>query len=352
MGLEPEKAVDDVRARLLEHAGPDDVRLLVEARLELDDRGDLLAALGGAHERLDDGRVAAGAVERLLDRQDIGVVRRSRDELEDAVEGLVRVLQQHRPVRAGRAKMSSTSRSGGTGCGMNGSSRSPRPSSSRDCARWPSRSADVQHPAGGVDVAVGLEACRAFTSLASDPGGGSPATSRRGRRCPRSRRRSSWAIGLEQILGLLLVDLDVEVPRDAKDVEAFDPHRPGRSSCVSRDQVLEQDERAARRAAALGVRMPATVKQAWERRGHLHDPEPRPRACPSPSEHDPEVQALVLGPWGEGVARIDRDRRQDREHLAVKARVEVGPAPPPRARSGLTKTTPGFGEPSAGAPRG
>ena len=41
------KAVDDVRARALQALGPLDVVLFVEARLELDDDGDLLLVLGG-----------------------------------------------------------------------------------------------------------------------------------------------------------------------------------------------------------------------------------------------------------------------------------------------------------------
>ena len=48
--LEPDEPVDDVGARLLELARPDDVRLLVEAGLDLDENDDLLAALGGADE--------------------------------------------------------------------------------------------------------------------------------------------------------------------------------------------------------------------------------------------------------------------------------------------------------------
>ena len=59
VGLEADEPVDDVRARLLELAGPDDVRLLVEARLDLDQDHDLLAAFGGADEVAHDRRVAA-----------------------------------------------------------------------------------------------------------------------------------------------------------------------------------------------------------------------------------------------------------------------------------------------------
>ena len=53
--LEPDQAVDDVRAGLLELAGPVDVRLLVEAGLDLDEDDDLLALLGGADQVVDDG---------------------------------------------------------------------------------------------------------------------------------------------------------------------------------------------------------------------------------------------------------------------------------------------------------
>ena len=45
--LQADEAVDDVCARLLQHAGPFDVGLLLEARFELDERHHLLAGLGG-----------------------------------------------------------------------------------------------------------------------------------------------------------------------------------------------------------------------------------------------------------------------------------------------------------------
>src|SRR5206468_5402521 len=48
--LQADQAVHHVRARLLELARPDDVRLLVEAGLDLDQHYDLLALLGRADE--------------------------------------------------------------------------------------------------------------------------------------------------------------------------------------------------------------------------------------------------------------------------------------------------------------
>ena len=54
VGLQLDEAVDHLRAGALEVARPADVGLLVEARLEFDQRGDGLAGFGGFGERLDD----------------------------------------------------------------------------------------------------------------------------------------------------------------------------------------------------------------------------------------------------------------------------------------------------------
>ena len=94
VGLQADHAVDDVDAGLLQRAGLDDVVLLVEPGLELDQGRDLLAVLGGAGQGVDDRVVVGGPVERLLDRQDLRVVGRLLDELDDRAERLVRVMDQ------------------------------------------------------------------------------------------------------------------------------------------------------------------------------------------------------------------------------------------------------------------
>ena len=53
--LEAHETVDDVDPGLLQLAGPLDIGLLVEARLDLDEREHLLAFAGGLDECLDDG---------------------------------------------------------------------------------------------------------------------------------------------------------------------------------------------------------------------------------------------------------------------------------------------------------
>ena len=68
VGLQAADAEDDVRADLLELPRPVQVPRLVEARVQLDHAGDLLAGLGGADQRLDERRVVADPVDGHLDR--------------------------------------------------------------------------------------------------------------------------------------------------------------------------------------------------------------------------------------------------------------------------------------------
>ena len=72
--LQADDAVDDLRADLLEALGPVDVGLLVEARLQLDHGHHFLAAPGRLDQQVHQRRDAAGAIDRLLDRQHVRVV--------------------------------------------------------------------------------------------------------------------------------------------------------------------------------------------------------------------------------------------------------------------------------------
>ena len=97
MCLEADQPVHDVDARLFEQLRPFDVRLLVEARLELDERDHLLVLLGGVDERPHELAVGAGgAVQRLLDREDVRVAGGLLDErLDGGRERVVRVVHEH-----------------------------------------------------------------------------------------------------------------------------------------------------------------------------------------------------------------------------------------------------------------
>jgi len=88
-----------VNAGVLELARPDDVVLLVETGLQLDQRCDLLgrsrALLQVTHHR----RVGAHAIERLLDRDDVGIFGSNREKIEHRVERVVRMWRTMSPFR-------------------------------------------------------------------------------------------------------------------------------------------------------------------------------------------------------------------------------------------------------------
>lgn len=67
VGLEAGQTVNDVAAGFFKLLCPVDVVFFVKARFQLDKHRDLFAVFGGFDERRDDGRVAADAVESLLD---------------------------------------------------------------------------------------------------------------------------------------------------------------------------------------------------------------------------------------------------------------------------------------------
>src|SRR5690606_22249584 len=92
MRLEFDKAENDLHARALQIARPDDIGRLVEACLQFDKSGDGLARLRRLDQRLHDRAVLRRAIERLLDGDDIGVGRRLADELDHNIEGLVRMM--------------------------------------------------------------------------------------------------------------------------------------------------------------------------------------------------------------------------------------------------------------------
>src|SRR5262245_9027503 len=94
VGLQPDQAVDDVDAGLLQSLGPLDVRLFIEAGLEFDQHRDLFAVLGGFDQRFDYRRILAHAVERLFDRQHVRVARRLAQEFDHGRDRLVRVMEQ------------------------------------------------------------------------------------------------------------------------------------------------------------------------------------------------------------------------------------------------------------------
>ena len=87
VGLPLDEAVDDLDAGALERARPHQILLLVEAGLQFDHRGHRFAGLGGGDQRIDHRGLLAGAVERLLDRDDVRVLGRLAEDLDSVGTG-------------------------------------------------------------------------------------------------------------------------------------------------------------------------------------------------------------------------------------------------------------------------
>ena len=89
-------AVHDVRAGFLQAVRKLDVRFFVEARAQLDDDRHVLAGVRGGDQRIDDRRIVAGAIERLLDREHLRIRGGLPHEIHHRREALVRMVQQQR----------------------------------------------------------------------------------------------------------------------------------------------------------------------------------------------------------------------------------------------------------------
>ena len=103
VSLEPNNAVNNVNAGLLELASPGDVGLLVEASLDLNQRQDLLASLSRIDQRIDDWAVTACAIKGLLDCKHVWVGRCRSQECDNRCrERLVWVVHQNLALPDGR----------------------------------------------------------------------------------------------------------------------------------------------------------------------------------------------------------------------------------------------------------
>ena len=73
VGLEANDSVNHVNTRRLELASPSDVVLLIESGFDFNQSQNLLAGLCGINQRINNWRVTAGAIESLLDGQNLRI---------------------------------------------------------------------------------------------------------------------------------------------------------------------------------------------------------------------------------------------------------------------------------------
>ena len=162
MRLEADEAEDDVDARLFQLARPENVAFLVEAGLELDDRGHLLAVVRRLGQGAHDGRIAAGPVKRLLDGQHAFIGGGGLDEIDHRTERFVRMVHQDVPGPDGRED---TRRGGEVGHGLRHELRIAQTAESPASRESGTARSNRASPADRIDVdriqiaAIGSRSC-------------------------------------------------------------------------------------------------------------------------------------------------------------------------------------------------
>ena len=91
--LQADQSVEDLHSGIFQRTRPANIASFIEARLHLDDNRDFFLG-GGFDQGLHDGRVLAGAVKRLLDRQYVGIFGGGADKSDYRIVGIVGMMQQ------------------------------------------------------------------------------------------------------------------------------------------------------------------------------------------------------------------------------------------------------------------
>ena len=309
MSLETDEAVDDVHAGFLELLAPVDVVLLVESCLDLDECEHLLAVARCFDQGLDDGRVTARAVEGLLDGEHVRVDGRLLEEELHArgerVVGMVDedVLLAHLGEDVGSGRRLDLCESAARAWhkarlleivsihGVEG----PQPG-------------EVERPGQAEDLRLAhieliheqLEHVRVDRTLDLEADGR-----------PEAASRELALECLEEILGVVLLHLDVFVARHAEGVVLEDVHAREELVEVCSDDRFELDE-------ALGPDRDET-RQRWRDL----DAGEELGAGDGIAYDDSEIERQSADVW-EGMTRVDREGGEYGEDPLIEERVELG----------------------------
>ena len=299
-------------AGLLELARPDDVRGFVEARLHLHEGQHLLARFGRVDERLHDRAVARGAVQGLLDGEDVRVFRRLLEEqLHARREGLVGVVHEH-------IALADRGEDVGAAVLLGGLERQRGRRNVRGVVqlrpvdpRQVEQSAQIEQTRQAVDL------LRRDVELLDQQVEGDVVDLLGDLEADRGTEPPPQELGLErldEVLGLVLLDHHVLIAREAERVVVEDLHAREEVFEVIRDDVFEGD-----------VPRPVAVARDLDEPGeHRRDLEPgevlTPRAGVADADREVERQPRDVR---EGVRRVDRERHQDGEDLGLEVLVGV-----------------------------
>src|SRR5437773_9544789 len=84
-----------MRAGFFQTASPLNITRLIKARTQLNDSGDLFSGIRRIDQRFDDGRITTCAVQGDFNRQHLWIPRRGLNPLDNLIEAVVRMMEQH-----------------------------------------------------------------------------------------------------------------------------------------------------------------------------------------------------------------------------------------------------------------
>ena len=95
MGFQADDTVNDVSPGFFQAPGPLNVGRLIEARTQFDNGSDLFSGVGRVDECFDDRGITTCAIEGDLDCEHLRILRRRLDPLDNLIEAIVGMMQQH-----------------------------------------------------------------------------------------------------------------------------------------------------------------------------------------------------------------------------------------------------------------
>ena len=309
VGLEAGQTVNDVAAGLFELLCPVDVVFFVKARFQLDKHRDLFAVFGGFDERRDDGRVAADAVERLLNGEYVFVFCGLCDELHDTVECLIWMVNKAVALTDGPENIG-VAEEIARGCGgTNG--RKAEFFAARDIRKF-REEREVNGSLHLVDAAF-IDVQRFYEKFAGIFIGVLQELQAHG---------TAALTTLDGLFNLIhkvvrfLVNGEVGVARDAERAHGFNLVQLEKLLKIIGDDVLEQDEAAC-------VAVCGQLRKAWQNRRYLHDGKALFTLVFLGRKAHGEVQTFICE-HRERAAAVYGERRQHGEQHAMKILVRKG----------------------------
>ncbi len=307
--LQSHHAVEDLHAGVFHAARPADVRSLVEARHQLDHQRRLLGRRG-IDQGLEDRRILAGAIERLLHAHHRVVFRSLLDEVHHRIVGIVRMVQQD---VAGAQVFEDVV---GLAAQMQ----------RLGCKGWkfqirPLNVAVEEHHPRQVHGAIAAKDLVLFEfevhAQPFDDVGMRAGLDLQPHRVALAPVVQLHADRFQQRPRFFLLEVEVGVARHAKRRVSQHFVAAVHAGEVLRDQVLQQHvvELAFRRRQA---------NKAGQRAGHRHHSQHlRPGTAPLGPQQQRQAERLVQNPR-KRMRRIDRDRRQQRIHFALEVTLRIG----------------------------